>query len=519
MRKAVQLLFAGLFVLLLLASALPLLPLAPDLFLQASPLLALSAALSARTFSILLLPALVLLASAALAGRIFCAYACPLGVLFDLCGKKQIQPQRLHYPAVKYLLLCALVATALVGLNLAGLFDPVSFITRVAVFIVYPALMLLANLGLDAVRPLAEQLQMIYLARTALPQPLFTGAWLTIVLLALMLVLNRIGHRFWCRTLCPLGALLGLFSRFRIFKRHVSGSCNSCGACITSCPQQAIPNEPRETANLECSLCGTCSRVCPQQAITYGSGPALTAPTTAASKRAFLCAAGAGLLTAFAGRLDPHHTVKPTSLIRPPGAVPEDEFLRRCARCGHCMRICPTNTLQPQLFTQGLEGLWTPRLVPRRAGCDQTCQLCGTVCPTDALRELTLDEKKHAKLGTAIIDKDRCLVWDEDRLCLICDEQCPYNAIVFQWKDGFRRPVVIENKCNGCGFCEEQCPISGVSAIIVTSQDEIRLSEGSYREAARQQQLDFSEDPGDDAFFLEKKPDTLPQGFSIKLIK
>ena len=248
MRKAVQLLFAGFFVLLLLASALPFLPLAPDLFLQASPLLAFSAALAARTFSILLLPALVLLASAVLAGRVFCAWVCPLGTLFDLCGKKKLQPTRLHHPTVKYLLLCALAAAALTGCNLAGLFDPISFITRAAVFIVYPALALLANLGLDAVRPLAEQLQLVYLARATLPQPLFAGIWLTILLLGILLVLNRIGHRFWCRTLCPLGALMGLFSRFKIFKRHVSAACNSCGACIKSCPLQAIPREPRETA-------------------------------------------------------------------------------------------------------------------------------------------------------------------------------------------------------------------------------------------------------------------------------
>ena len=509
-----QLLFAGLFAVLLFASAHPFLPLAPDLFLQASPLIALSAALSARTFGILLLPALLLLASAAMAGRIFCAYVCPLGLLFDLCGKKQSRPQPLHYPAVKYLLLCALVATALAGLNLAGLFDPISLITRTAVFLVYPAVVLLANLGLDAVRPFAEQLQMIYLARTALFQPLFAGAWLTLLLLALLLVLNRIGHRFWCRTLCPLGALLGIFSRFRIFKRHVSTACNTCGACIKTCPQQAIPIEARETANHECSLCTTCARICPQQAITYGCGLAHTALTKSTSKREFLCAAGTGLLAAFIGRWTPRSIVKPPELLRPPGAVPEDEFLRRCSRCGQCMHICPTNTLQPLLFAQGLECLWTPRLAPRRAGCDQTCRLCGTVCPTDALRELTLMEKNHAKIGTAFIDKDRCLVWDEDRLCFICDEQCPYNAIVFQWKDGFRRPVVIENKCNGCGFCEEQCPVEGVSAIIVSNRGEIRLLEGSYTEAARKQQLDLTEDLGDDAFFLQQQPGKLPQGFS-----
>jgi formate hydrogenlyase subunit 6/NADH:ubiquinone oxidoreductase subunit I len=100
-------------------------------------------------------------------------------------------------------------------------------------------------------------------------------------------------------------------------------------------------------------------------------------------------------------------------------------------------------------------------------------------------------------------------------LCLICDEQCPYNAIVFQWREGFRRPVVIENKCNGCGFCEEQCPVTGASAIIVTSRDEIRLSAGSYIEAAEKQLLDLSEDPGDDAFFLQQKSDTLPDGITV----
>ena len=140
------------------------------------PALAINTALAARTLGILLLPALVLLAIAAVAGRVFCAWVCPLGTLFDLCSKKQTQPRRLHHPEIKYLLLCALAAAALAGLNLAGLFDPISFITRIAVFILYPVLVLLANLGLDAVRPLAEQMQMVYVARISLPQPLFAGS-------------------------------------------------------------------------------------------------------------------------------------------------------------------------------------------------------------------------------------------------------------------------------------------------------------------------------------------------------
>jgi ferredoxin len=155
------------------------------------------------------------------------------------------------------------------------------------------------------------------------------------------------------------------------------------------------------------------------------------------------------------------------------------------------------------------------------------------VCPTSAIRDLPLEEKRNAKLGTAVIDRERCLVWAEDKLCLICDEQCPYNAIVFKWQDGFRRPFVVTNKCNGCGFCEEKCPVQGESAIIVTPQDEIRLAKGSYIEAAKQLQLEFKEDPGTDRFFPEDTKagspgekasintpapatDKIPEGFQLK---
>ncbi len=148
--------------------------------------------------------------------------------------------------------------------------------------------------------------------------------------------------------------------------------------------------------------------------------------------------------------------------------------------------------------------------------------LCGTVCPTDAIRTLSLEEKRHAKIGTAYIDKNRCLVWAQDRLCFICDEQCPYNAIVFRWQNGSRRLFVIENKCNGCGFCEEQCPVKGKSAIIVTAQNEIRLETGSYIKKAKDLNLVLEQDQTDDSFFketvreIQKKENTrTPQGFIV----
>jgi formate hydrogenlyase subunit 6/NADH:ubiquinone oxidoreductase subunit I len=141
---------------------------------------------------------------------------------------------------------------------------------------------------------------------------------------------------------------------------------------------------------------------------------------------------------------------------------------------------------------------------PRLAPCDQNCNVCGKVCPTQAIRSVSLEEKTNAKVGTAVLRKEMCLVWAENKLCLICDEICPYNAIVFRPVEGYRRPVVIASKCNGCGFCEQRCPVKGESAIVVVTDGEIRLKEGSYMKEAKKLQLEFKPDPGDDKFLLEE---------------
>ena len=80
-------------------------------------------------------------------------------------------------------------------------------------------------------------------------------------------------------------------------------------------------------------------------------------------------------------------------LLRPPGALDESDFLSRCIRCGECMKVCPNNALQPTLTEAGLEGLWTPTLVPRIGYCEPSCVLCSEVCPTGAIWQITPREK------------------------------------------------------------------------------------------------------------------------------
>jgi ferredoxin len=173
------------------------------------------------------------------------------------------------------------------------------------------------------------------------------------------------------------------------------------------------------------------------------------------------------------------------------------------------MKVCPTNGLQPCLFEAGLDGLWTPRLVPRIGGCEKNCNRCGQVCPTSAIRNLSLEEKSYARLGTAVIDRSRCIAWEQDKTCLICDEACQYNAITSRTEamQGIRltRPYVDERICMGCGICESRCPIDGRSAIEVYSMGEERKRTQFYVTPERRWLRDST---------LIK--DDIPSGFMLK---
>jgi MauM/NapG family ferredoxin protein len=180
-------------------------------------------------------------------------------------------------------------------------------------------------------------------------------------------------------------------------------------------------------------------------------------------------------------------------LIRPPGAIPETQFSARCIACGACMKACPTNTLQPCTLGDGFGRMFTPKVVPRIAGCEDTCYVCGHVCPTKAIRALTPGQKSFAKIGTAVIDRHRCLAWEQNKQCLVCDEVCPYNAIeprMVETTTGlFRVPVVDESLCIGCGMCEQHCPIDDTAAIVVYRFGENRIDHGDYVSSWQKEQI------------------------------
>ncbi|MFN3396742.1 MAG: 4Fe-4S dicluster domain-containing protein [Thermodesulfovibrionales bacterium] len=175
-------------------------------------------------------------------------------------------------------------------------------------------------------------------------------------------------------------------------------------------------------------------------------------------------------------------------LIRPPGSIEEREFLKRCVKCGECMKVCITNGLQPTLLEAGLEGIWSPVLIPKIGYCEYRCTLCGQVCPTGAIKRLTLKEKERIKIGLAMIDKGRCLPYAHGRPCIVCEEVCPtpkkaiwFESVTVKDRNGrdltLQQPRVDLELCIGCGICEAKCPVIDRPAIYVTSIGESRSKE------------------------------------------
>lgn len=506
-----------------------------SLFLEMDPLVALTTALSTHALYGRVVLALILVVGVILLGRFFCGWMCPLGTLNHFFssfqperkGMKRIQSnQYKKWMSAKYYILIAFLILALFTSLQAGLLDPIPFLVRSLATSIMPAINLALRSGLDALYasnlgPFQAVANAGYaaLGTTILsfkPQYYHFGFLIGALFLAIM-VWNRFITRFWCRGICPLGALLGLLSRFAIFgmqKNHAK--CDSCNRCLLHCQGACDPQGGVPWRQAECHLCFNCDNDCPQDAIRFrffpNQAPDLVKLQPDLRRRRVLESVGAGLVILPLMRSSLGFAKNQNDrLIRPPGSLEESEFLARCIRCGQCMKVCPTNAIQPTLLESGIEGLWTPNLVMRAGYCEYNCVLCSQVCPTGAIWKITEAEKlgkaaragsttaKPIKIGTAFYDHGRCLPWAMDIPCIVCEEFCPTSpkAIWVLKEDVTRadgtvvtvqRPRVNVDQCVGCGICENVCPVQDRPAIYVTNigetrsrTNQIRLESDAYK--------------------------------------
>ena len=466
LRWLIQLSLLLLFVLLFARIRYGASPSFSDIFFRVDPLVFVVTSIATRTLLAAGLLSLVVVVATLLFGRFFCGFVCPLGTTIDLAdvvlGRKS--PRATHWRHGKFFTLIFLLVVAIVGASFIGFFDPLAILSRSLALVFYPGASYFVGL-VSALRPAA-----------------FTETLLALATLLFILGLGLVVPRFWCRNLCPLGGLLGFLSKFSIFKFSFRGECKACGLCERACPTGAIDSERRKVDAAECIGCLACLRACPDRTIGLAVKPA--PQPVDIGRREALVAIGSALVAAPLARSIIHRNLQ-GRLLRPPGSIPEPDFLNACIHCGRCMKACPTNGLQPAILESGFDGLWTPRLVPRIGACEKNCHLCGQVCPTAAIRNLPLEEKTYARIGTAVIDRSRCLAWEQDRACLVCDEACPDNAIDSRNETilgtTLGRPFVNEQACIGCGLCESRCPVEGPAAIQVFSMAADRKKSGWYK--------------------------------------
>lgn len=470
-------------------------------FFYTDPLLGATGLLVQGAMPVLFGCSLVLLLLTLFLGRFFCGWICPLGAIHQCCSFLAAKPDRLpdsHFSRklrkVKFLVLIAVLAAALAGTPAGVLLDPFTLLVRSITASLEPAGLHLAKrvteLPVPGFNPAPAGAKPAITAGKPVPgpwPPAHTQGTLIGFLFLLTLGMNFFQRRFYCNTLCPLGALYGWVARRGRFRLKVEPGCRSCRQCGRNCTYSGNPVD--EYSRQDCVVCFNCVADCPSGSIraVQSASPGQPELPAGLSRRQVLGSAAAGCLLAALPQVSGPASIRTRDYLRPPGALPEDEFLKKCTRCGICIQVCPTGFIQPAFLETGLDGIWTPVLRASHGYCRLDCNACTPVCPAGALQPLPLADKKQFKLGTAVVDKNRCYTYADGINCTVCRDRCPVpdkairyrpaRVLNYQGEPAETNQIyVVPDLCNGCGLCEHVCPRTDAPGIRLTSEEEQRES-------------------------------------------
>ena len=390
------------------------------------------------SFSALLLFALLLIVTFVF-GRVYCSILCPFGILqeaFDIFYKKIGRKKKKNPPhknyKYKYIIAFVFFSTLLGGSTvLIKYIDPYTIFSNA-----------------------------------------FSFSLIGIILSALVLILVFYKNRFFCTNICPVGAILGLISRYSIFKIAMDKpSCASCGVCARSCPSGCIDIKGGKIDNEMCIKCFKCVRVCPTNSIVYYKAEQKTKKKPKKSKktqfnptrREALIGLGAlsafGALVAIGVSFSKNMASKIKNIILPPGAVNANRMANKCLNCNLCINNCPTKILTKANKDFGAVHIDFSK---GKGYCEYNCNNCGKVCPTGAIKPLNIGDKQMTRIAISTINKDAC------KKCGNCEVVCPTGAIT---KDDKGNYAVDGIKCIGCGQCKTVCSENAITVIPVSEQN------------------------------------------------
>lgn len=411
-----------------------------------------------------------------LLGRVYCSVICPLGILQDLLAR--LNRKKNHYrfsPAMnvlRYVVLAVFILLIVLGLgSIAGLIAPYSTFGRVVVTLAHP----------------------------------LRSSWVSLALafgmLFLLGLLSFLGGRTYCNTICPVGTVLGTLSRYSFMKMVIdTDKCKNCGKCARNCKASCLDAGQHTIDYSRCVVCGNCQSNCAFGAIEYRitAKPGISAapgksgvsgksgnsaPKADTGRREFLV--GAGLAIASAAMAETKIKVdgglaviedkiapKRMTPITPPGSLSVRHLQQQCTACQLCISKCPNDVLRPSMDP---ERLMQPEMGYENGYCRVECNTCSSVCPTGAIRSITLATKSSTQIGHAVWVAKNCVPVADGHECGNCARHCPSEAIQMIHPNGddtkARVPVIDESRCIGCGACEYLCPARPFSAIYVEGHE------------------------------------------------
>ena len=429
-------------------------------------------------------------------GRIYCSVICPAGILQDIfnriscIGRKKKNGKmrfRYHKPAnlLRYIILGTTAVLAFFGITeLCLLLDPYSNFGRIAANIFHPAVIWINNILAGILSSM--DIYTLYNISFSVSTPALIAAITAFVVFAVMVYFRG---RLFCNTICPVGALLSIVSRYSIFRIAIDKSaCNKCKSCERTCKTEAIDAANMSVDTSRCVTCFNCTSACNKNAIKYRFAPLgmkritetlQDSPIQEASKdnisesrRSFIATgatiAGAVPLLAIAQN---NTTAGNKRLpVTPPGSISIERFKDLCTGCHLCVVQCPTHLLKPAGLQYGFDYMLKPYMSFDTKYCNYTCIKCSEVCPQDAIRPISVERKKVTQIGIAEFYIDLCIVKTENTDCGACSEHCPTQAVhMIPYEGTLTIPKIEPNLCIGCGGCESICPVRPERAIVIIS--------------------------------------------------